>query len=71
MHTNTNPYKCSYCPKTFREACKKSVHERIHSGSKPYPCSQCSKSFRTATQRMVHQRSHTKVNIIGGTVDII
>ena len=62
MHTNDKPYQCSFCPKRFTEACKKSVHERIHSGAKPYPCQHCSKSFRTATQRQIHQRSHTKVS---------
>ena len=23
MHQNSKPFKCSFCPKTFREACKK------------------------------------------------
>ena len=25
MHQDAKPYKCSYCPKTFREACKKVI----------------------------------------------
>ena len=64
MHEDNKPFKCSYCGKGFREACKRTVHERIHAGSKPFPCNLCSKSFRTSTQRMVHQRSHTKVSSI-------
>jgi uncharacterized Zn-finger protein len=40
-----NPYKCNYCPKSFKLKNTLIRHMKNHTGQKPYKCKACNKSF--------------------------
>lgn len=54
VHTSERAHRCSYCPKSFKRADQKRIHERIHTGDKPYTCSICNESFIDWLRRKIH-----------------
>jgi KRAB domain-containing zinc finger protein len=52
-------FKCSYCPKSFRQKANAKSHERIHKGEKPHQCPVCNKKFAHVTTLKQHLRRHT------------
>ncbi|XP_076152163.1 BCL6A transcription repressor b [Alosa pseudoharengus] len=53
------PYKCDYCPATFR--CKGNLagHKSVHTGEKPYRCSVCGAQFNRPANLKTHSRIHS------------
>lgn len=45
IHTNSRPYECSICDKTFRTAGPAKIHQNLHLESK-FHCHVCNKVFR-------------------------
>lgn len=58
MHTGTNPYKCSYCPKSFTRKPNLTQHLLVHTGTRSFKCDSCAKSFRTASNLREHRVKH-------------
>ncbi|XP_043064344.1 zinc finger protein 436-like [Drosophila ficusphila] len=50
------PYKCNYCPKTFKDEDSYKLHARHH--GKKYRCSRCPKTFSDARLLKDHYLSH-------------
>lgn len=53
------PFKCSMCPKEFRQTTTLSNHLKIHTGEKPYICTYCNKTFRQTGTLSNHLKIHT------------
>ena len=51
---NKGTFKCEHCPKTFKKAGQRKLHEEIH--SKPYKCDQCDASFARKSNLLGHMR---------------
>ncbi|KAB7507104.1 Zinc finger protein, partial [Armadillidium nasatum] len=48
------PFKCSYCPMSFKRKYTLQEHVRIHLGQRPYSCSTCGKSFTQSSSLGKH-----------------
>jgi len=61
VHSNSRPYHCSYCGKTFYTNSDLKCHVRIHTGAKPYSCRHCSECFAMSEQLKAHLlKSHSE-----------
>ncbi|XP_046407655.1 zinc finger protein 3 homolog isoform X1 [Ischnura elegans] len=59
-HTETKPYSCSECEKSFSQWSTLACHIWAHTKEKPYPCKECGKSFSQKGSLVYHIRTHTK-----------
>ena len=55
IHTVREPFGCSKCGKSFKEADLK-LHEAIHMASKPFICLKCNKSFLRTFAFKTHKK---------------
>ncbi|KAH8330218.1 hypothetical protein KR067_000194, partial [Drosophila pandora] len=58
-HTNTRPYKCNECGKSFISGDKLKRHYLIHSGIRDFACTICNQTFQRNTHLKQHLRSKT------------
>lgn len=59
LHSNSRPYKCRYCPKTFASHNLSSKsHELTHTGEKPYACDDCPQRFSYSNSLARHRLTH-------------
>lgn len=52
-------FKCSHCPKSFKERTKLKSHLQSHARDKPFNCLQCPKSFKKVSQIRYHILTHS------------
>jgi len=57
---NTRPFKCPYCPKSFKLSSHKKEHVRIHTGEKPFKCRYCGHAFCQISNMKTHELIHTR-----------
>ncbi|XP_039648879.1 zinc finger protein 135-like [Perca fluviatilis] len=55
----SNPFRCSVCPKTFNRRGNLNKHMRTHTGEKPFSCSLCGKMFCQKAGLDYHLKTHT------------
>jgi len=61
VHSNSRPYHCLYCGKTFKTEDDLKRHVRIHTVAKPYSCRHCSECFAMSEQLKAHLlKSHSE-----------
>ena len=58
IHTDTRPYGCEFCGKTFTARDKMIVHRRLHTGERPYVCNTCGRGFCESGNLKKHMRVH-------------
>ena len=56
IHSEDRPYKCKFCPKTFRHLFTRIEHERIHTGEKPHKCAFCDRAFAQNSTHRWHEK---------------
>ncbi|KAJ5287282.1 hypothetical protein N7478_002968 [Penicillium angulare] len=66
-NSNTKPYQCQRCPKTFARLEHLQRHDRSHTKEKPYVCLQCPKAFTrkdllSRHERLAHQEGISPVS---------
>lgn len=59
IHTNEKPFKCSMCPKQYKQGNQLAIHKRCHSGERPYKCKLCNLAFRQRNHLDTHQNVHS------------
>lgn len=60
LHTNSRPYQCLSCDKSFRQWGDLKYHETsLHSGLKLHVCEYCGKEFARKYSLVIHRRIHT------------
>ena len=62
VHSGDRPYKCTYCPKAFKQRPHLIEHVRQHTGEKPYHCKDCDRDFAYYS----HYQKHRKIHAEGG-----
>ena len=62
IHSGENPFKCEFCPKSFKQIANLKSHHRVHTGEKPFQCQICHKHFRHSTTHARHLMIHTGEN---------
>ncbi|KAL1466346.1 hypothetical protein MTO96_042798 [Rhipicephalus appendiculatus] len=60
VHTGERPYKCDYCPSTFRQKIHLTHHARLHTGERPFKCQLCPWDFARKTDLTRHVRKTHK-----------
>uniref|UniRef100_A0A2I3G9Q6 FLT3 interacting zinc finger 1 n=1 Tax=Nomascus leucogenys TaxID=61853 RepID=A0A2I3G9Q6_NOMLE len=61
-HTGERPYRCSACPKGFRDSTGLLHHQVVHTGEKPYCCLVCELRFSSRSSLGRHlKRQHRGV----------
>ncbi|XP_044121651.1 zinc finger protein 510 isoform X1 [Neovison vison] len=58
-HSETKPYKCNECGKSFFQKGHLIQHQRTHTGEKPFECNECGKTFSQKSHLSTHRRIHT------------
>ncbi|KAJ8050534.1 hypothetical protein HOLleu_03773 [Holothuria leucospilota] len=58
-NSDSKPFKCQFCKKSFRIKRNRKIHEMSHTGEKPYKCQYCEISFRERRSCKVHEMAHT------------
>lgn len=56
--SNSKPYECQQCGKTFIQRYSYICHARIHSGETPFVCQDCGRGFTRKNYLTVHSRIH-------------
>ncbi|XP_043571296.1 hypermethylated in cancer 2 protein isoform X2 [Chiloscyllium plagiosum] len=56
--SDSRPYKCSVCEKSYRDPSTLRQHEKTHWLSRPFPCNICGKMFTQRGTMTRHMRSH-------------
>ncbi|GAB1601931.1 hypothetical protein Ahia01_000471700 [Argonauta hians] len=57
-------YRCTFCPKSFRDVKHLDNHTHVHTGSsKPFECNLCDKRFALPAHLSTHMRSHTGTGV--------
>ncbi|XP_077482404.1 uncharacterized protein LOC144093026 [Stigmatopora argus] len=54
------PFKCSLCPRAFRQRGTLNRHMRSHLGVRPFPCPRCPMSFSRQYRVTEHMRIHQR-----------
>ena len=49
IHSDAKPFRCSICPKSFRQSGHIIAHTCTHSGVGPYQCQECGYKFTTGS----------------------
>lgn len=58
IHTNTRPFKCTFCSKSFTQTSHLNAHAVTHSKQKPFQCDQCPKLYRYYSSMYEHKQLH-------------
>ena len=59
VHSGENPFNCTQCEFSCKQATNLKTHMRTHSGEKPFKCDQCNYSTTQAGTLKIHKRKHT------------
>lgn len=51
-------FKCSYCPKTFKQKESCDTHERLHTVERPFECQVCGMKFKARSTLYNHRVTH-------------
>lgn len=54
FHSDERPFKCDYCPSTFKQKVHRDTHIRQHTGDRPFMCHQCGKSYHAQSVLKSH-----------------
>ncbi|XP_073536711.1 uncharacterized protein [Phyllobates terribilis] len=57
--TQTEPFSCLECGKSFKHTLTRVSHQRIQPGEKPFSCSKCGECFSSNSALLVHNKIHT------------
>lgn len=58
FHSNERPFKCDYCPATFKQKVHRDTHNRQHTGEKPFMCHACGKSYHAQSVLKSHMNRY-------------
>lgn len=66
--SDSRPWSCETCGKSFRHKHHLQEHKRIHSGEKPFKCDRCGNQFTHSGSWSVHKRKCRFANV-GPSID--
>ena len=61
VHTDSRPFKCDTCSKSFKSLQDLRGHERTHTGERPYKCDQCDYAGALPSSLRTHKMKHNGV----------
>lgn len=59
VHTDSRPFQCTTCSKSFKTLQSLQGHERTHTGERPYKCDQCDYAAALPSSLRTHKMKHT------------
>ena len=58
VHTDSRPFKCEICSKSFKMLQNLKGHKRTHTGERPYHCDQCEYTCALPSSLRTHKMRH-------------
>lgn len=57
-HGNERPFKCTFCPASFKQKVHLDTHKRQHTGEKPFVCESCGRAYHCASVLKSHMNRY-------------